>query len=271
MPCCPYLRDDLLSSRSVQQPLRYMARELDPITGLYHVRNRWYDPVANRFVSEDPIGLAGGINLYAYALNSPTNLRDPMGLDPTVQACIAQLTEQRNEGSLTWTNEQIRKACGAGNGSIALPGVAGSARWDPFAQGNSILSRLMARSDDMLAGIGYPLNGHACTGGFSDERCQSIRDALTQLRTHASTICVKLGQGATRRFTQGLFKYTRRNTYGAVFTPEGQTLPADTTFLGRLAFKPGQLGNTIAHEESHHLGVGHPAAYDYGDSCAGSI
>jgi RHS repeat-associated protein len=67
-------------TENVQQPLRYMARELDPITGLYYVRNRWYDPVANRFVSEDPIGLAGGINTYAYAGNRPTNLRDPLGL-----------------------------------------------------------------------------------------------------------------------------------------------------------------------------------------------
>src|SRR5215213_2181772 len=58
-----------------------MARDLDPITGLYYVRNRWYDPVAARFVSEDPIGLEGGINGYAYAGNSPTNARDPSGLD----------------------------------------------------------------------------------------------------------------------------------------------------------------------------------------------
>jgi RHS repeat-associated protein len=146
-------------TENVQQPLRYIARELDPLTGLYYVRNRWYDPVTNRFVSEGPIGLAGGINLYAYALNSPTNLRDPMGLDPTVQACIAQLTEQRNEGSLTWTNEQIRKACGAGNGSIALPGVAGSARWDPFAQGNATLLTLMGRTDAMAGTMSFSLGG----------------------------------------------------------------------------------------------------------------
>jgi RHS repeat-associated protein len=68
-------------TENVQQPLRYMARELDPITGLYYVRNRWYDPVMNRFVSEDPIGLEGGINTYAYVGNSPTNFRDPLGLD----------------------------------------------------------------------------------------------------------------------------------------------------------------------------------------------
>lgn len=57
-----------------------MARELDAATGLYYVRNRWYDPVVGRFVSEDPIRLGGGINLYVYAENRPVNGRDPLGL-----------------------------------------------------------------------------------------------------------------------------------------------------------------------------------------------
>ncbi|MGH7931081.1 MAG: RHS repeat-associated core domain-containing protein, partial [Candidatus Binatia bacterium] len=35
-----------------------------------------------RFLSEDPIGIAGGLNLYAYSGNDPVNNRDPFGLDP---------------------------------------------------------------------------------------------------------------------------------------------------------------------------------------------
>ncbi|HYR29461.1 MAG TPA: RHS repeat-associated core domain-containing protein, partial [Thermoanaerobaculia bacterium] len=64
------------------QPLRYMARELDPASKLYYVRNRWYDPSLARFMSEDPIGIAGGINTYAYVGNDPVNQRDPTGLYP---------------------------------------------------------------------------------------------------------------------------------------------------------------------------------------------
>ena len=62
------------------QPLRYMARELDARTGLYYVRNRWYDPALARWISEDPRGLADGINPYAYVGNDPINYRDPSGL-----------------------------------------------------------------------------------------------------------------------------------------------------------------------------------------------
>ena len=61
-------------------PLQYMARELDAATGLYYVRNRWYDPQVGRFISEDPIGLAGGLNLYTYVHNNPLSFRDPLGL-----------------------------------------------------------------------------------------------------------------------------------------------------------------------------------------------
>ncbi|HCA58759.1 MAG TPA: hypothetical protein DEP46_12345, partial [Blastocatellia bacterium] len=50
-------------------PTRYQftGREYDQLTGLYHYRNRWYDPKLGRFISEDPIGFAGGdVNLYGY-------------------------------------------------------------------------------------------------------------------------------------------------------------------------------------------------------------
>jgi RHS repeat-associated protein len=45
----------------------------------YYYRARWYDPQARQFISEDPIGLDGGINLYAYVGNNPVNFSDPSG------------------------------------------------------------------------------------------------------------------------------------------------------------------------------------------------
>jgi RHS repeat-associated protein len=59
---------------------QYTARENDG-TGLYYYRNRFYSPTMQRFISEDPTGFAGGINLYAYVENSPLNFSDPFGLD----------------------------------------------------------------------------------------------------------------------------------------------------------------------------------------------
>ncbi|HET7436283.1 MAG TPA: RHS repeat-associated core domain-containing protein, partial [Thermoanaerobaculia bacterium] len=64
------------------QPLRFMSREIDTATQLYYVRARWYDQTMARFLSEDPIGLGGGMNTYAYAGNDPVNRTDPSGLKP---------------------------------------------------------------------------------------------------------------------------------------------------------------------------------------------
>jgi RHS repeat-associated protein len=51
-------------------------------TGLEYKRNRVYDPQTGRFTQEDPIGLAGGLNLYGYADGDPVNFSDPFGLCP---------------------------------------------------------------------------------------------------------------------------------------------------------------------------------------------
>ena len=48
--------------------------------GMVYLRNRWYDPATGRFLTQDPIGLAGGVNLYAYAGNDPISFSDPYGL-----------------------------------------------------------------------------------------------------------------------------------------------------------------------------------------------
>jgi RHS repeat-associated protein len=52
-------------------------------TQLYYARRRWYDPRTGRFMSEDPIQLAGGINVYVFAGSDPINFVDPLGLDAT--------------------------------------------------------------------------------------------------------------------------------------------------------------------------------------------
>jgi RHS repeat-associated protein len=49
-------------------------------TQLYYMRGRWYDPNTGRFMSQDPIGLAGGINQYAFASSDYINGSDPSGL-----------------------------------------------------------------------------------------------------------------------------------------------------------------------------------------------
>ena len=48
--------------------------------GLVYRRNRFFDPASGRFTQEDPIGIAGGLNLYGFANGDPVNFSDPFGL-----------------------------------------------------------------------------------------------------------------------------------------------------------------------------------------------
>ena len=64
--------------------MQYTGRENDH-NGLYYYRARYYDPVLKRFLSEDPIGLAGGsLSFYAYVNGNPVSLTDALGLSPDV-------------------------------------------------------------------------------------------------------------------------------------------------------------------------------------------
>lgn len=68
------------SAGSTRTRYGYTGRERDPDTGLYYYRARFYDPHLGRFISEDPIRLAGGINQFSYVSNNPQNSIDPTGL-----------------------------------------------------------------------------------------------------------------------------------------------------------------------------------------------
>ncbi|ENG1965538.1 RHS repeat protein [Escherichia coli] len=63
----------------LHQPYRLPGQQHDEESGLYYNRNRYYDPLQGRYITQDPIGLAGGWNLYNYPLN-PIIRMDPLGL-----------------------------------------------------------------------------------------------------------------------------------------------------------------------------------------------
>jgi RHS repeat-associated protein len=60
----------------------FAGMRYDPETALYYDNARYYSPKQGRFISPDPIGVKGGINMYAYVTNDPLNKVDPSGLEP---------------------------------------------------------------------------------------------------------------------------------------------------------------------------------------------
>lgn len=116
---------------SSPNPSQYTGRENDG-NGLYFYRARYYSPALQRFISEDPIGVEGGINLYGYAENDPVTLRDPNGKNPLA---IAGCLLGAGAGAFAYHEMAGRKAslggyalsaaAGCGLGALAGFGLAG--------------------------------------------------------------------------------------------------------------------------------------------------
>jgi hypothetical protein len=80
------------------------------------MRNRWYEAFNGRFLSEDPLGVAGGINQYVFAGNDPVNGADPFGLYPC-----------NEDTDSHYDNDWGTKRIESGGGGIVV--IADSAIW----------------------------------------------------------------------------------------------------------------------------------------------
>lgn len=91
-----------VAAGNVEQRLRFQGQYYDEESGLHYNRHRYYDPLAGRYLSQDPIGLAGGMNGYAYVPN-PLTWIDPLGL-----ACVQ--TGDKTPGGREFTEHGAEQA-----------------------------------------------------------------------------------------------------------------------------------------------------------------
>uniref|UniRef100_UPI002448F637 RHS repeat-associated core domain-containing protein n=1 Tax=Pseudomonas fluorescens TaxID=294 RepID=UPI002448F637 len=82
----------------------FQGQYFDPESGLHYNRHRYYNPDVGRYLTPDPVKLAGGINAYQYVPN-PTGWVDPLGLskcpgncDPAKSSESFSSSAKANEG-----------------------------------------------------------------------------------------------------------------------------------------------------------------------------
>lgn len=104
---------------SVLTDFGFTGHHYDRSTGLHLALYRAYDPIIGRWISRDPIGLAGGSNDYRYVSNDPLNAIDPQGLSSAPSreqlTWVAELLGVENTAALINEHDAMLSAVGRGD------------------------------------------------------------------------------------------------------------------------------------------------------------
>ncbi len=114
-------------------PFRFSTKYLDSESGLIYYGFRYYSPSLGRFLNRDPIGEAGGQNLYGFVGNDPVNNWDYLGMEenedeecvnPDDPDCIEELPDFPIKGERDWSYQDLKEV------ALSLINIPGSANVD---------------------------------------------------------------------------------------------------------------------------------------------
>jgi RHS repeat-associated protein len=216
-------------------PFLFTGRRLDAETGLLYYRARLYDPILGRFTSRDPVGVAGGIDLYSYAGDSPPNAIDPYGewfhvlIGAAIGAAVgvaAQVVSDVVSGKASsWEDYAGAFVGGAAGGAVlaatgnpALAGAAGGAAGNLTRQGFRTISGKQQLEDFSLSSLAVETGLGALggkIGGAVGNRFFTANTAQLGWRT-AATFGGAFGGAASGAVVGGIAGYLQHGWEGVI-------------------------------------------------------
>ena len=227
---------------------RFSSKEVHANSGMYHFLYRFYDPRLQRWLNRDPLGEAGGINLYGFVGNDPVGYIDPYGewwLDDRIHdisTVVADAMWGEMQGKAPGNSyiAQRGKLLGPTE-DVLTPSVAGGTELTLQAGKEIAESYLMGKGIEAafgMAGLGYGkwiAPALAKARRVSPRVCQAARGPIHHIATNKNLLSTLRGGPWTPRFE-------------AIFKKAGMTLQ-DAANKVEI---PGHFG---PHPEAYHQAI----------------
>jgi RHS repeat-associated protein len=180
------------SIQTVDNPFRFPGQYYDQETGLHYNYFRYYNPQTGRYITPDPIGLEGGINLFSYVANAPTRLIDPWGLQAGyrgIRGLMMRLGEKRSRKAIEdFFDNWGQHVCNAANNSNIDPVML-------FAILKEEMSHMLPGESfaETFLGIGETVGPGQINVDVWSQQLGADRDALTDIYTNIDAAADILG------------------------------------------------------------------------------
>jgi RHS repeat-associated protein len=281
----PYHSTDLQWAGAWGYQTEWSNGASDPGLGLAYLEQRYYDPAVGRFISPDPIGFAGGLNLYGYVANDPVSGVDPSGTSNVIDDWAAWTDER-----LAYRQEQINQAVPNNWMGIGLATAANSAlTWTAtitklphtiwhFGEGFGNPSNYQAFWSDVgtacsfgLLGLGS-LAGRAGTAGEAGEAAEAGagRVAQEQIQHQSGPARNMVSSKASQRVAPGVRIVRGQYVRGGRVEPWTAYYDEQGRIIGRTDYNAGNRAANIPdiHYHLYRWGRG-LIAHEYGKHIPG--
>ena len=167
---------------------RFQCREWSAATGLINFRMRWYDAETGRWLSKDPIGLSGGLNLYVFCKNAPILYKDVLGLCDDESSWLDRFWENYDDLDQEWSDFFYLDT----SDSLGYIGASSAL----LAMGTGVLESIATAAAETQINAGE-LAGARCNGNIS----QKVAAAAAGAKSAKRAVAGKMGLGLASKMS----------------------------------------------------------------------